>query len=149
MNKAIKVINEIPATKAGVKLFAASIVEGVLSGNVNPLSVRAKIDAIEKVIKTVKDDAQFRDVVLGEADNYGEKTFEFDGFKFTIADAARYDYSRDEVWQTLKEAENNAANDRKEREKILQAIKEPTLIDDVISYPAVKISSTTVRVTLT
>lgn len=147
MNRSLSIISEIPSNKAGIQLFADAIVNGLMSGEVDPLDVRAKIDAIEKIIKAVKDDEQFRDVVLDHADTYGEKTFEHNGVKFTKAESARYDFSADETWRELKEKESNAAFARKERESILRALKEPTEVNGVMSTPPVKSSTTTVRVT--
>ena len=147
MNRSLSIISEIPSNKAGIKLFAEAIVTGLMNGDVDPLDVRAKIDAIEKIIKAVKDDEQFRDVVLDHADQWGEKSFEHNGVKFTKAESARYDFSADETWRGLKERESNAAHARKEREAILKALKEPTEVDGEMSIPPVKKSTTTVRVT--
>jgi hypothetical protein len=146
--KAIKIISDVPGNKEGIKLFSANIVEAVLSGENNPLEVHAKIDAIEKIMKAVKANPDYKDCILEEAENYGEKTFETGGVKFTVANSTKYDYSKDEVWQALKEIEDKAAADRKAREAILKALKEPTAIDDIIAYPPVKSTSTGVRVTL-
>jgi TRAP-type uncharacterized transport system substrate-binding protein len=147
MNRSLSIISEIPANKAGIELFANALVDGLMSGDVDPLEIRAKIDAIEKIIKAVKANEQFRDVVLDAADLHNEKSFEVNGIKFTKAESARYDYSSDKVWNQLKAAETNAANERKVRESILSALKEPTEINGVMCNPPVKISSTTVRVT--
>jgi hypothetical protein len=64
MNRSLRIISEIPANKAGIKLFADAVVDGVMSGEADPLDVRAKIDAIEKIIKAIKDDVAFKDAVL-------------------------------------------------------------------------------------
>lgn len=147
MNRSLSIIAEIPANKAGIKLFADAVVDGIMSGEVNPLEVRARIDAIEKIIKAVKENEQFRDVVLDEADMFPEKSFEVNGIKFTKAESARYDYSADKKWLEYKTIEGEAAKARKDREGVLKAIKEPTTIDGVECFPPVKKSTTTVRVT--
>lgn len=147
MNRSLSIISEIPANKAGIQLFADAIVSGLMDGEVSPLEVRARIDAIEKIIKAVKDNQTFRDVVLDEADLHAEKTFEVNGIKFTKAESARYDYSADPVWTDCKAEESLAADARKEREAILKALRGTTLIDGVECNPPVKTSSTTVRVT--
>ena len=147
MNRSLKIISDIPANKAGIELFANAVVEGVMSGDVSPLEVRARIDAIEKIIKAVKDNEQFRDVVLDEADTYPEKSFEVNGIKFTKAESARYDYSADPIWRNLKHDEEMFAKERKEREAVLKALKEPTDINGLVCNPPVKKSTTTVRVT--
>ena len=74
MSRAISIINNIPANKAGIKLFADAIVDGVMNGEADPLDVRAKIDAIEKIIKAIKDDVAFKDAVLDQADLWGTES---------------------------------------------------------------------------
>jgi hypothetical protein len=147
MNRSLKIIGEIPANKAGIELFANAIVEGLMSGDVDPLEVRAKIDAIEKIIKAVKANQQFADVVLDAADLHPEKSFEVNGIKFTKAESARYDYTGDPIWRNLKHDEEMFAKERKEREAVLKALKEPTEINGLLCHPPVKTSTTGVRVT--
>jgi len=147
MNRSLSIISEIPANKAGIQLFADAVVSGIMDGEVSPLEVRSRIDAIEKIIKAIKDNEQFRDVVLDEADLHPDKTFEVNGIKFTKAEAARYDYSSDKEWNTLKTIEAEAAKARKDREGVLKALKEPTEINGVMCDPPAKKSTTTVRVT--
>ena len=147
MNRAIQIISEIPSNKAGIKLFADAIVSAIMDGNAEPLEIRARIDAIEKIIKEVKADIAFRDAVLDQADLYPEKSFEVNGIKFTKAESVRYDYSDDPVWLDWKAAEAGAAKERKAREELLKALKESTHIDGVLCNPPAKNSSTGVRVT--
>jgi len=147
MNRSLKIISEIPANKAGIELFANALVDGLMSGDVDPLEIRAKIDAIERIIKAVKDNEQFRDVVLDAADMHPDKSFEVNGIKFTKAESARYDYKNDPTWIELKLKENQAAGKRKEHESVLKALKKTTEIDGVKCNPPVKVSTTTVRVT--
>jgi len=147
MNRSLSIISEIPANKAGIELFANALVDGLMSGDVDPLEIRAKIDAIEKIIKAVKDNEQFRDVVLDAADLYNDKSFEVNGIKFTKAESARYDYSNDKHWCDLKHDEQLFAKERKEWETVLKALKEPTEVNGVLRQPPVKKATTTVRVT--
>lgn len=147
MNRSLEIISDIPANKAGIKLFADSIVTGLMNGEVSPLEVRARIDAIEKIIKEVKDNPTFRDAVLDEADLYPDKTFELNGIKFTKAEYARYDYSDDPVWNERKHEEGIAAEARKDRENVLRALKGTSVIDGIECNPPVKIATTNVRVT--
>ena len=147
MNRSLSIISEIPANKAGIELFANALVDGLMTGDVDPLEIRAKIDAIEKIIKAVKDNEQFRDVVLDAADMHPDKSFEVNGIKFTKAESTRYDYSGDIVWRGWKEDEVHAAGQRKEREAVLKALKEPTEVNGVMCNPPTKKSTTGVRVT--
>jgi hypothetical protein len=147
MSRAVKIINEIPANKAGITMFAEAIVEGVMSGEADPLDIRKRIDAIEKIIKEIKDNPKFKDAVMDQADLWPEKTFEHDGVKFTKADFSRYDYTSDPVWSSIKKQESHYAGLRKGREKILLALTEPTEIDGVMSFPPNKTSGSYVKVT--
>jgi hypothetical protein len=147
MNRSLKIISDIPSNKVGIQLFADAVVDGLMSGEVDPLDVRAKIDAIEKIIKAIKANEQFADVVLDAADMEPDKTFEHNGVKFTKANAVRFDYSVDPTWKKLKAAETECSNARKDWEATLKTLKEPTLIEDVEAMPPIKSSSTTVRVT--
>lgn len=147
MSRAIKIINEIPSNKAGIKLFAEALVQGVLDGNAEPLEMRAKMDAIEKIIKEVKDSISFKDCVLDECDKYPEKTFEHNGVKFTKAESAKYDYSDDPMWTEAKFREEEHANARRGIEKMLRTLEKPTKIEGVLRYPPSKKATTYVRLT--
>ena len=147
MNRSLKIIQEIPANKAGIKLFADAIVDGLMSGDVSPLEVRARIDAIEKIIKSVKANEQFRDVVLDEADLHPDKTFVVNGINFTKANSVKYDYTNDPTWIGLKHDETVAADKRKEHEAIVKALPVSAEINGVMCHPPVKSTSTGIRVT--
>lgn len=147
MNRAMTIISDIPANKAGIKIFADAIVTAVMDGDTDPLEVRIKIDAIEKIIKSVKDDIAFRDAVMDRSDMEPDKTFEFNGVKITKAESARYDYSDDPYWNELKDQEGEIAAYRKEREEILKSLKAPTEINGVLCNPPAKQSTSYVRVT--
>jgi len=147
MSRAIKIIHEIPANKAGIQMFAEAVVNGVMNGEADPLDVRARVDAIERIIKAIKDSPEFKDAVLDQADLFPEKSFEQNGIKFTKAEHTRYDYSADPVWAELKEQEGEIAQLRKEREKLLLGLSEPTNIDGQICEPPFKKSSTYVKLT--
>lgn len=147
MSRANQIIQEFPSNKEGIKLMADAIVTGVMNGEADPLDVRAKIDAIEKIIKAVKDDVAFKDAVLDHADQYPEKTFDHNSVKFTKAEAAKYDYSDDPVWNDLKGDELELATERKAREVVLKALREATKINGVLCNPPAKKSTSYVRVT--
>lgn len=145
--RAIKVIEEIPSNKAGIEIFANAIVQGILSGEIEPLEVAVKVDAIDKIIKAVKSNVQYRDVILDNADMYDGKTFEFSGVKITKADSVKYDYSVDAVWRGLKADEDAVAEKRKAREKLLQTLSEVTQVNGVEAVPPVKSSTSHLRFT--
>ncbi len=147
MSRAMKIINEIPSNKAGIKLFADALVMGVMNGENDPLELRAKIDAIEKIIKEVKADQAFLDAVLDQADLHPEKTFELNNVKFTKAESAKYDYSNDAIWKDLKDQEEEIAAERKDEEAMLKALHEMTIINGEQREPPIKRSTSYVRVT--
>lgn len=147
MSRAIKIINEIPSNKAGIKLFADAVIMGVMNGEADPLEVRARIDAIERIIKSIKEDQSFQDAVLDHADQWGEKSFEYNGLKFTKAESAKYDYSDDEIWEEIRNEELSVSQRRKSEETLLKSLQEPTEVNGVLRHPPVKRSSNYVRIT--
>lgn len=145
-NRAMNIVNEFPVNKEGIKLMADGIVSEIADGNAHPLEVRAKIDAIEKIIKAVKEDSLFREILLDEADKHPDKVFFHNGIEFTKAESVKYQYEHDEVWVEIKAREKKEADDRKERETLLKALRNPAEIDGVICHPPVKFSSSNLRV---
>lgn len=128
-------------------MFADAVVNGVLDGEAEPLEIRTRIDAIEKIIKAVKAHPDFQAEVLDQAERWPEKSFEHNGVTFTKSESAKYDYSDDPTWATLKKAEDACADHRKEREALLKALKEATEIDGVLCHPPVKRSTSYVKIT--
>lgn len=147
MSKAVAIINEIPANKAGIKIFADALVDASINGEIDPLDMRKRLDAIEKVIKEVKANKDFRDMILDAAALWPEKTFEHEGVKFTKAESAKYDYSADPVWNRLNSDVQRFTSSRKDEEQILAALKEPTEINGEMRFPPLKNSTSYVKVT--
>ena len=147
MNRSVKILQEIPANKVGIQLFAEAVVQNVMDGEIDPLDVRLRVDAIEKIIKAIKDNPDFKTAVLDQADMWPQKSFEKDGVKFTKAESTRYDYSADHKWLNLKANEEECVKLRKEREKVLFGLSESTEINGVTCDPPFKKSSTYVRIT--
>ena len=146
--KALQIINSVPASRSEINQFVDSILSIVMEGEVDPLSVHRRINALERIIKGIKDNADYKFAINDQADKYSEKTFDFEGAEFTKASSARYDYSDNEYWHKLKEVELKAIDDRKDHEKILSALKEPTEINGELSYPPSKKSTSYVKITL-
>ena len=141
----IKLLKELPTSKEEIKVFADNVVESLMDGFHEPLELAIRVEAVKKIMDAIKDDDRFKDACLDHADNFPEKTFSFSGIDVTKASSTRYDYSEDEEWNTLKRIEDNCAKDRKERETVLKAIKDESVIDGVKCYPPVKISSDHLR----
>lgn len=121
--QAISVINNMPETKSEIKAFAQLVTESVTEGSVNPLDLLIKLQAAELAIKEIKDN--IKSLATDEALKYG-KSFEHKNASCVIkAVGVKYDFSKcnDVVWATHYSDECNAAEQRKEREKLLKTIK--------------------------
>ena len=145
--KALAILNQVPASKEGIELFVKAIVHNMMEGEIEPLSIRMRVDAVERIMKGIKADDSFQDAVLDHADNFTEKSFDFDGVKFTKTESAQYDYSEDQEWNELKAIEEHAIMQRKAREVVLKSLKEATEINGVTCYPPSKRSKSIVKVT--
>ena len=144
--KEIKLLTQLPTTKAEIKAFADNVVTSLMDdGFYEPLEIAIRIEAVKKIMDAIKTDQRFKDACLDHADNFPEKTFSFSGIDVTKAASTKYDYSDDEEWQRLKLLESNTIESRKDRETVLKAIKDESVIDGVKCYPPVKISSDHLR----
>lgn len=142
------------------KESAAALIESLASaveqGTMNPLQLLIKLrwaqSVIEGTIQRIESDAVY------EADKYGRnEEIRLHGAVCKVKEAGvKYDYSGcgDAVWTRLKENESALADQRKAREKLLQAIKgHQTIIDEetgecmTVHGPA-KTSKTVVEVRL-
>ncbi len=146
MSKVIAIINEIPANKKGIEIFAKALIEPVINGEVDPLNIRKRIDAIEKIIKTVKNNKEFKQNVQAAAEQWTEKTFEHEGVVFTKTLSTTYDYSEDPVYQSIQKKISELNGQKKDREKLLSGLSEATEVNGVVCYPPAKLSSDVVRV---
>lgn len=149
-NKDLQVI-----TKADVEAIASTLLNKLESGDVNPLSILTTVKAYEKVFEKIK--KELINYSLNEAGKYGEKEFELNGVRFTKMEAGTsYDYSvcGHEYYNDICLKIEELNKEKKELEKLLVSIKQPTtivmpftgLICDVI--PPVKKSTTILKVTL-
>lgn len=78
------------------------LVQDVYDGNENPLKAYAIFNDIEKHLKKVKQ--ELYEAALAEAEKYGEKQFEAEGFKFEIRQGRRlWNFKDCEVWNNSKE----------------------------------------------
>lgn len=150
---AMSLINLNPTNKEEAKALTARLTEAVQTGEVNPLELYVKLKAMQDAIEgTMKN---IRDNVMREADKYGERTFQaYTAEVQKTETGVRYDYEacNDEQWQSYRDAEQKFAEARKEREKFLQGLKEPTNIvtadGEVITImPPVKSSTSFIKVT--
>lgn len=148
-------IQAIPDRKQQISVAAQTISDRIDSGELSGMLALANFKTFEKVFEKAKESVI--QGALKEANNYPEKTIEQFGVKFEKAEAGvTYDYQscghpeyNDLCAQIVKLTEK-----KKEFEKFLQAIKEPTGITDVNSgetfvvNPPLKRSTTTLKVTI-
>ena len=72
--KALSILNQIPANKEGIELFVQAIVNNMMEGEIEPLSIRMRVDSVERIMKGIKADDSFKTAVLDHADNFPEKS---------------------------------------------------------------------------
>lgn len=125
-------------------------IEDVIASE-DPLKLLVKARRAEHFLTTLI--SRIREAAIDEFDKYGEKEVSLENANLSKIEAGtKYDYSKDDVWNELKAVETVAANQRKEREAILKALKNPMeeFNEDTGEirkiYPAVKTSTTTIKV---
>ena len=151
---AISILRKLPENKKQADSFVRLVREGIEGGETDPLLAYKNIAMLETIFKKLKSDMIIRDVVLEEAEKYGQKTFETNGAKYTIKEVGvKYDFNRcgDTQWERLDASIKSLTDKRKERETFLK-----TITPDVEVYndegtkiePPIKTSQTTVAITL-
>lgn len=146
---ALSTVAIMPTTKAEIVTFVKGAKEEILSGNYNPIDIEIQLKAMEEMIKALRSDKEIKEYLTDELSRNGGK-YESSKATITTRNSTRYDYSADTKWIDLKEAENNMAEARKEREKMLQNLTEEMADPQTgeIIYPAVKVSQTSIVVSL-
>lgn len=155
MESAYSVINYNPTTKQEAELFANKLIDEVRNGEVNALDLHIKLTAMKKAFDTVKD--QIADLVLKEAEKYGQKTFMHQSSQISISElGTKYDFGncKDPVLNELYNQENVLSSAIKDRETFLKALKEKMIYTDPDSgeiteiFPPIKSSTTGVKIIL-
>jgi hypothetical protein len=153
--KALAALDLFATSRAGIDVASDQIIEGIRSGEVNPLTGLAWCKTMEEIIERVRKET--RDNQLREADKHPGKTFDFVGAKFTKFEAGtRYDYAGcgDTEWERLHADAETAKSRLSDRESFLKAIKEPISVNDSVTgevvtiRPPVKTSVSTISVTI-
>jgi hypothetical protein len=152
-------------SKAQHGQFATMIVDAMDAGNVDPLKLHLQLKSMEKVFSFLTDvkeggetAAKYRDMVLEAAQTYGQKKFDFHNSVVEIKEVGTkytYDQCNDPVLVRLEAAAKQAAEDLKNRQKMLQTLK-PAGIEMIdtetgesfTAYPPAKSSTTSVQVTI-
>lgn len=128
-------------------------ISAIKEGEVEPLVAYINLSKLAKVIDTIKDDTDVRDIALRELAKYGKRATFGDTTLEEAEVGVRYDFSG---CGDSKLAEMYAVRDRiladiKDREKMLKNIPATGMADaetGEVIYPAVKTSKTQIKVTI-
>ena len=83
-----------------MKNIIEALVSDVDLGYKNALEAYQILTEAEKLIKAAKD--KLLEDAIDEYEKYGEKTIQFNGFKVSKTQSARYDYKHITAWVDLK-----------------------------------------------
>ena len=147
-------LNLNPTNKQEAESFASKLTLAVQEGQINPLELHVKLNAMKKAIEDVQKNT--RDFVMSEANKYHEKSFDAFTAKIEKSETGiKYDFSVccDPDWQLATQYENEFADKRKEREAFLKTLKAPIEIvtsdgECITIKPPVKSSQSFIKVTL-
>lgn len=153
METAISVINLTPTTKEQAETFATKLIDEVMRGDVNPLELHVKMNAMQKSLDIVK--KAIADQVLSEASKYGAKKFETMGAEIAICElGTKYNFENcgDSEWEKINNEINELQEKKKERENFLKTITPSVKVADAntgeMINPPIKSSTTGIKVTL-
>ena len=152
--EATSLLNLNPTTKQEAESFAYKLTLAVQEGQVNPLEVHVKLNAMKSAIETAQKNV--REFVMKEVDKYPEKTIDAYTAKIEKTEVGvKYDFlsCNDIVWMQLMEELNELQAKVKERETFLKTLKAPmnVVANDGECYtinPPVKSSQSFIKVTL-
>lgn len=143
---AIGTLSLMPSTALEVAKFSKLLIQGVRSGEINPLQLVVQLHALTKVYEEVREEIE--DNVLTEAGKYPEKVIERYGARIEKAEVGtKYNYlkSGDLEYEELH-AEAELANRKlKEREALLRQLTEPQAMisrhgESYTAHPPIKTS---------
>lgn len=123
---ALALFKTLPETKSEVEKYTRIIRDEVLEGNINPLSFITTVTALEKLFGNLKSDIMIKDMVLEEAEKYGQKTFVHGNAQFQVKEVGtKYDFTNcdDDQWRRLNADITALSIIKKEREDFLKTIK--------------------------
>ena len=146
----IEKMGEIVPTKLGIEQLANNIASQVKEGLVDPIKAGVRLTAIAELCKVAKE--KINDDAV-EAVRLNDGRAGFDGAKVEICETGvKYDFSLNEEWVRLAEAEAAIAEKRKALEERLKKIPAgKSLVDnetgEFLIGPA-KSSKTSIKVTL-
>jgi hypothetical protein len=107
-------VGEIRPTKFGLELMADSIAEQVLNGVISSLDVAIKMNAMEQLVKMVRE--KIGDAVLDELQKYPKGKAEIMGASVSIMETVKYDFSHLPGWSEL----DTQISELKEKQKEIE-----------------------------
>lgn len=152
---AVGVLSLLDTTKEQRESFVRSIVSALEEGTADTLKVHLQVKNTEDLIKQITSDEKYREFLLSEAQKHG-KSFEAYNAKFQVKETGtRYDYSvcNDPELVELQAIADRANEAVKQRQKFLQSVPQSgvdvRVNDELVTvYPPIKLSTTSVSVTL-
>jgi hypothetical protein len=109
------ILSLLDTTKVERASFVIDLVDRLKDGLADPIKVHLQVKKMEDLLTRIKENNEYRDLVMEEAVKYGKK-FEMYGGAFDIrSGASRYDFSNDAEHAELKEK-------LKQRETFLKGI---------------------------
>ena len=147
----LETLNQMPQTKAQSKDFANQVKSELMTGNVNPLDFRIRLKAVENFIDAITKDKDVKELVLNEAETFGEKSFEKLNAKINICEAGTKYHYEDDKLTTLNTRLAKLNTEIKARQQYLKDLKEPEVdikSGEIKANPATKTSTTIVKITL-
>ncbi len=115
-----------PSTATSIDIFSDGVIQSVKDGELNPLSVIIQLKAMETASERIRKETKSE--LMTEVSKYPENKFTFNGNEITKAEhGTKYDFSKcgDPEWEMLDQQRQSIANQLKERETFLKAIRTP------------------------
>jgi hypothetical protein len=103
--------------------FVSHFVKAVANGEIDPLELRVKFKAMQDAIEQVLKSEVVSEAVLKAFDNWGEPVVHAFGAEVVKRSRTIYDFKHDGIWTQIDQK-------RKDREKLLKAIKPGTTVYD-------------------
>lgn len=150
-NNVMPYIDVMPSTMEQLTKFEMMFISEM--ENKNPLEIAIQLKAMEELISNLRANNKVRDYIMSEIDKYPEKSFKYQGATFEKAETGvKYDYSQcgDSVLNKLEEQSKKVSKELKERQKMLQIIKEPVANPETgeVINPALRTSNSYVKISL-
>lgn len=144
----------MPNTKGEINNFSEMLLNGINSGEIDPLKIHVQLKAIESVIKKVNDSEDYKKAIRTQSEQYGSKSFTAFGAKVELAETGtKYDFSNcnhteyNDICNQIKALESN----KRDLETTLKTIKvaTPFIIygEAVEVTPPTKSSTSSIKIT--